>query len=389
MKHPVKLLVGITSMLVLLTGTSTVLHAQGNIPPVVTVDTVTEVAESGSRKYMGRIEAIENVSLIARVSGFLEKINFKEGDLVKKGDLLFEIEDTTYVAAVKAAEAQLKQAQAELEYAIKNYDRQSSLSTSKIVSESTMEDAVRTKALAEASVLEKEAALIDAQNNLSYTKIYAPISGRIGKSTYSVGNYVTPESSALAKIVQEAPIYVTFAITEPDFDKMFGNAENMKKEAVIRLKTADRQYYSSKDAAGNDESLGKVTLVDNTVDSSTGTIFVWATFPNSEDKLLPGGLVDVFISKKTKKALPAIPITAVMIDSTGKYVYVVGKDNVVERRNIETEEIVGGIYLIRSGLSLGETVIIDGTHKTRPGATVVPVPANAQNAKTNQVQADK
>ena len=213
---------------------------------------------------------------------------------------------------------------------------------------------------------------------MSYTKIYAPIDGRIGKSTYTVGNYITPGSKALADIVQDAPVYVMFSISEPDFLRLFGSAEKMKKEGIVRLRTADRKDYQDT-GDGKDTSIGKVTLVDNTVDSATGTLKIWVTFANRNLKLIPGGLVDVYISRKSSCNYASVPAAAVMQDKSGNYVYLVNSSNVVERREVETAGLIGDTYLIQSGLNIGDTVIVDGIHKTRPAATVVPVSRETSN----------
>lgn len=340
--------------------------AQAQMPRVV-VGPVTTIKESGMKKYVGAVQAIEDVTLYARVSGFLEKINFREGEMVKKGDLLFKIEDDTYAAKFKAAEAKLKQVDAELKFAESNYRRQTDLAKNKVIATKELEDAERKINFVRAQHAEAQFNLTEAKTNLSYANIAAPVSGRIGKSAFTIGNYLTLSSGALATIVQTAPIYVSFAISEQDMVALFKNAEGMKKNAVIRVRTAERNVYGE---------TGRVTLVDNRVESGTGTVKVWATFDNKDNGLLPGALVDVIITKAEETEVPAVPATAVVTTGEGHVVYVVGPGNVVIPRPVKLGELVGNTQGIAMGLRPGEPVIVDGVHKVRPGAPIVPCAAD-------------
>ena len=186
----------------------------------------------------------------------------KEGDIVKKGDLLFELEDTTYRAKEQAAKAKVDQIKAELEYAKINYDRQSGLYKTNAVAKNAFDEADKLYKTTKAQLAEAEATWLDARNDLSYTKVYAPISGRIGKVTYTQGNYVTPSSEKLADIVQVDPIYASFAISERDFRSMFdSDVATMKKTADIRLVLADDTLYPSQ---------GTVAFIDNKIDRRRG-----------------------------------------------------------------------------------------------------------------------
>lgn len=346
--------------------------ARPQLPPVnVTVAKSVELEETGMRRYIGMIEAIEDVSIIARISGFIEKIAFKEGEIIKKGDLLFELEDTTYQAQVKSSEAKVDQLKAELTYAQSNFERQEGLERNNIVSRDTLEDAERLLNFRKAGLAEAEATLVDAKNNLSYTKIYSPITGKVGKATYTLGNYVTLSSSPLADIVKIAPIYVRFAISENDYLSLFGNAETIKNEAVVRVQTADKKIYNE---------VGKITLVDNKIDTSTGTIMVWATFENADFKLNPGGLVTAFLTKKTGEKKTAVRISALQTDLDGNFLYVVDSENKANIRRVTPGEVLNNMQIISKGLEPGEMVVVDGTHKiVIPGRTIIPVPEENAN----------
>ncbi|MBS1370779.1 MAG: efflux RND transporter periplasmic adaptor subunit [Lentisphaeria bacterium] len=332
-------------------------------PPVVPVEKVESISESAGKKYVGHLEAIEEVEIRARISGNIDSIKFREGDLVKKGELLFELEDTTYRSKVQAARAQVDQIKAELKYAEDNFNRQRTLRESSAVSQSTMDEAQRLYSLNKAKLQEAEATLLDAENNLSYCRIYAPITGRIGRVTYTQGNYVTPQSEKLADIVQSSPIYVNFAISERDFLSLFGSSDTLKKTGNIRLTLSDGTLY---------KHPGQVAFIDNKVDLGTNTLTIWATFDNSEGQLIPGGFVTVVLSRKAAKPYPAVKLSAVMTGADGNFIYVVDKENKVVRRKVETGPLVGAMQLLYSGAEPGETVIVGGTNKTAPGRTVEP-----------------
>lgn len=328
--------------------------------PVVSVSKATGVESNAAREFIGLLEALEEVDLQARISGLVEKNSFSEGGLVKAGDLLIEIEDTTYVAQVEQARAALAQAEAELEYAEKIYTRNKQLVATKAISDSVMDESVRNVATGKAKVAAAKATLLDAENNLSYTKVYAPISGRIGKAAYTPGNYVSLSSEPLASIVRVDKVYVKFSISERDFLK-FGTREGLRERAQMKVTLADGQVY---------EEPGVVEFIDNKVDPATGTVSIWAVFENKAGKLTPGGYVTIALSEKNTEPAVGIPQTAVLIDRKGAYVYVLGDENKAIRRGIETGDVVGNLMTVKSGLKLGEVVISDGTHKVIPGAPV-------------------
>lgn len=344
---------------------SMVLHAQGmqGPPPAVAVAKTVMVNEQGTKQYIGKLVSTHSVDLKARVSGYLVDVYSKEGDMVKAGDLVMQIEDTLYVAKVKSAEAKVKQKNAELEYARSNYARQQELAG--ISAKSEMDEASRLLKLREAELAECEAALAEAKTNLSYTRIVSPITGRFGKATYSPGNYVTTSSDALGSISKISPIYVKVAISEPDYIRMFGTPDRILKDAVIRIRTADRKMF---------DEVGHVKLADNKIDPKTGTLMLWCVFENKSGRLIPGGVVDAFISRKVTEKYPAIQVSAIMQSKQGPYVYVLDGENKVQVRPVVTGGIVGSRQIIVKGLKEGETVIVDGTHKAMPGQAVTPVP---------------
>ena len=333
-------------------------------PELVSVSKVKMVDSVVRKRYVGSLEASLDISLVPRVSGIIEKKLFENGDLVKKGQLLFKLEDTTYRAQVDSARAKVAQCEAEFQFASANLKRISTLRKQNAVSESSFDEAVRLEGTSKAALASAKAALIDAENNLSYTKITSPIDGRVGKAVLSDFNYVTPSTGRLVTVVSLEPIYLNFSISARDYFKYFGSQESIRKNAEITFELADGSKYS--------EKAFHILLPENRVDKDTDTIHIRGYFRNPDLKLIPDSLVSAFISCKGER-MAAVAPTAVLSDGKNIYVLVVGKDNVVSRRNVKLGELNNGMQLIASGLAEDEIIIVDGTHKARPGAKVNPV----------------
>lgn len=342
-------------------------------PPLVVVEPVQLVKSSAVREYIGNVEAVEEVDIQPRISGYITEIKFKEGSLVKKDDLLFTIEDTTYKAKVMAAKAALAQAEAELQYAESHYQRQKLLAEKNAVSKSTLEDAERLVKFGRAKCEQKKAELLDAENELSYTKIAAPITGRIGEVKHTRGNYVSLSSSPLVKIVSVDPILVKFSLSERVYQNLFKMFKEKDDPISVTIKLPNGDIYPEK---------GKIAFIDNVVDNETGTISVWVEFKNSDMTLIPGGYVCALVSESVKNPLPGVKSSGVITDNAGSFVYVLGPDNMPIRREVKLGEIIGNFYTITSGLKVGETVIVDGTHKVIPGVPVKPSSPEPQETDT-------
>ena len=330
--------------------------------PSVRVEKVTELSQTEPKTYVGTVAASETVDIVARINGVMWKSAFKEGSLVKKGDLLFQIEDTIYRENVAIARATIKQTQAELDYATREKERYSQLYQTNATAQTTYENALRSYRVYAGKLDEANADLVLAENDLSYTKIYAPLTGRIGRNIYSEGNYITPEKGTLATIVQFDPINIRFAMSEADFFKHSRNGQ-LSSEG-LEIVRADNQPYKGKI---------KVDFIDNQIDTKTGTIMIQLVGENPDMALIPGGYVMVKFSEKFDKPLPAVSVTALMTDGQHHYVYVVGPENKIERRNIVIGPQVKDRQIVQSGLKTGETVVGGGINKTRPGETVNPV----------------
>ncbi len=334
--------------------------------PAVRVEKATELDRTESKIYVGTVAASETVDIVARINGVMWKSAFKEGSFVKKGELLFQIEDTIYKENVNAAKATLKQNLAELTYAAKEKARYEKLYKSSATAQTTYENAVRSYQVYEGKAEEAKANLVLAENNLSYTKILSPLTGRIGRNVYSEGNYITPEKGTLATIVQFDPIKIKFSMSEADFFKHSRNGQ--LSSSGMEIVRADNKPYKGKI---------KVDFIDNQIDTKTGTLMIQLEGENPGMDLIPGGYVMVKFCEILEKPLPAVSVTALMTDGKKHYLYIVGPENKVERRNVVIGPQVLDRQIIASGLKTGETVIVGGIHKTKPGDTVNPVMTTA------------
>lgn len=333
-------------------------------PPAVGVVAVAQKDVASTFDFTGRVEAIDTVDLRARVEGFLEQRNFEEGSEVKKGQLLFVIEQAPYKAQVDQVEASIAKAQAALDFAQIQEKRYADLVKRQAVPQQRLDEVNNQLAQARADLLNQQASLEEAKLNLSYTEITAPISGKIGRSIYSVGNLVQPASGTLATLVSQDPIYVTFPVSARqllDVQKEEQSSQANGERFDIKLKLPDGTMYPE---------VGKVDFVNVQVDQSTDTITVRATFQNAKRLLVDGMLVGVVV--QAAKATPSlvIPQAAMLVDQVGPYVLVVDKDNKVEQRRIEMGPSEGADTVVTKGLQKGDRVIVDGIQKVRPGMVV-------------------
>jgi len=334
-------------------------------PPLVTVAAATLQDVNPAAEYVGHIEAIQAVDVRARVEGFLEQVNFKEGDFVQAGAVLYLIEQAPYKAKVAADKARLAQVEAELERANRHLVRLRTARPESIRA-TDMDDAVAAQLRAQAQLSEAQATLTRSELDLGYTTIKAPISGRLGRTAFTKGNLVNQSSGPLARIVQLDPIRVVYSISQNDLTAiqmaLKDSSQNNKDPILIpRIQLSSEEIY---------EPAGQVDFVNNQVDASTGTIAVWAVFDNHDGLLLPGQYVTVLVRQSKPKMLPVIPQSAIQEDREGRYVLVVDENNRVLQRRVKTGPVVGTMWAIESGLTAEEKVIVEGVQKVRPGMVV-------------------
>ena len=334
-------------------------------PPLVTVAAATLEDVNPAAEYVGHVEAIQAVEIRARVEGFLEQVNFKEGDFVQAGEVLYLIEQAPYKAKVAADKARLAQAEAELERVNRHLKRLQAARPESIRA-TDMDDAVAAQLRAQAQLAEARATLTRSELDLGYTTIKAPISGRLGRTAFTKGNLVNQASGPLARIVQLDPIRAVYSISQNDLTAiqtaLKDSSQNNNDPILIpRIKLPNEKIY---------DPPGQVDFVNNQVDSSTGTIAVWAVFDNHDGLLLPGQYVTVLVRQSKAKMLPVIPQSAIQEDREGRYVLVVDGDNRVLQRRVKTGPVVGVMWAIESGLAAEEKVIVEGVQKVRPGMVV-------------------
>jgi RND family efflux transporter MFP subunit len=350
--------------------------SDGSPPPLVTVAPVVLQDVNPPEEYVGHMEAIQSVELQARVEGFLEHINFKEGSFVHAGDLLYVIEQAPYQANVKADKARVEELQAMLTKARQYLERVRTVRSGG-VSASDIDNAVAEELRAKAQLEEARATLERSELNLGYTTIRAPISGRIGRTAYTAGNLVGPTSGQLARIVQIDPIRVVYSISENDMAAI----QMALKDAAQRTKNPVLVPRIRLSTGSTYQIAGQLDFVNNEVDAATGTIAVWAVFDNPDGLLLPGQYVTVLVTRSKPKLMPVVPQSAVLEDHEGRYVLVVEDQNRVNIRRIKSGPVVGTNWAIESGLTVGEIVIVEGTQKAQPGQIVKTVTAKEQNGR--------
>ena len=336
----------------------------GDTKPVVGAMQVGQRDANIPERYIGHVEAVESIDLKARVDGYLEQVNFSEGSRVKKGQVLYVIEQGPYRAEVAAAQAGVAAAEADLFKASTKLKRLRSADAGSIP-QTDLDDATADFKLAEAGVLETKARLQLAEIDLGYTTITSPMDGRIGKSFFKRGDLISPSSGSLAEVVSIDPVRVLFSINERQGEILRQAARDAASKGdaklMIRIFTADGIEYPHP---------GRVEFMDNKMDSSTGTIAIWAQFPNPDGNLVPGEYVDVALKPAEPRMELTIPQAALQRDKDGAFVLVVDKNSKIKKRQIRSGATIGKQIFVTSGLERGEQVVFEGIQKVIPGAEV-------------------
>lgn len=332
-------------------------------PPAVGVQKATLTEVTPSVEFVGRVQAVDQVDIRARVQGFLTERLFEEGADVTAGDLLFRIEPERYQAAVAQAEAAVASAQAKQLNTAAQLARGQQLLKNKNIAQAQVDILAAEDAMAKAAILEAEAALRDARINLGYTEIRAPIAGRIGASAFTTGALVGPDSGPLATIVSQDPIDVTFPISQRQILEVrkAGGDGDVRDKVDVRVRLADGTLHKDK---------GVIDFADIRVDPGTDTLLIRARLPNSGRVLIPGQFATVVVeSRETQQAI-VIPQSALLIDQAGTYVLIVDGEGKAQVRRVATGAPQGSGIEIKNGLEVGETVIVEGVQRVRPGAPV-------------------
>jgi len=350
----------------------------------VAVATVEPRSVTLSREYSGRLEAVERVEVRSRVAGAIQSVHFREGALVKEGDLLVTIDQAPYKAAVAQAEAVVAAAEARVELTKLELERGRKLAASRTVSQSDLDQRLSAYHQAEADLRSAQAALQSARLDLEHTEIRAPVAGRIGALEITVGNLVAAGagSPVLTRLVSVDPIYASFSI-----DEEFVTQALAELPATGNGTPAIEQIPVEVSTDGGAPIRGHLQLVDNEVDAASGTVRVRAVIDNPDGRLLPGQFVRVRVGEPKPEEELMISDRAIGTDQDKKFVLVVGADNTVGYREVKLGASAEGMRIIESGLEPGERIVVNGLQRVRPGALVAPQIADAEPA-TEQALAD-
>ncbi|MCL8380967.1 efflux RND transporter periplasmic adaptor subunit [Xanthobacter aminoxidans] len=348
-------------------------------PPQVTVASPTSANVTDTDEYVGRFVAIDEVNVRARVSGYLDKIGFTDGQMVKEGDVLFTIDQRPFKIAVDQAQANLAQAKANLDFTKADLERARTLledKTSNAISKQAFDQRTQAERTAAAIVQSQEAQVRSAQLDLGFTEVKAPVSGQIGDRRVSVGNYVTGGTGAtptlLAVIVSTDPIRFEFTIDEASLLRLTRRkgGTDFKGEPVF-LKLIDDKDFVHK---------GKLDFLNNVVDRETGTIRGRAVFDNKDGLFRPGMFARLRLQSSDPYQALVVPDVAIGTEQVKKFVYVVGTENKVSQKFVTLGPLQGDMRVIREGLSPDDKVVVNGLMRVRPGVTVTPQVAGAAPA---------
>jgi len=355
-------------------------------PPAAQVTVAKPVKKlvSDYDEYVGRFLAVDFVEVRARVSGYLDSIHFVDGQMVKAGDQLFTIDRRPFQAALEQSKASVVQAQANLAFAVSDLERGESLIRGTTITQQTLDQRIQTKRVAEATVTAQEAATRQAELDLEFTQLAAPISGRIGDRRVSIGNLVTGGTTGtttlLATIVSVDPIRFEFTMDEASYLRYLRAASAGQANSVDRgmrlptkLKLIDEKDFVHE---------GRIDFVDNAIDRSSGTIRGRAVFSNPDGQLTPGMFGRIRISASPPAEALLVPDSAVGTEQVRKFVYAVGSDNVAKPKYVTLGPVVDGLRVITAGLNPDDLVIVNGLMRIRPGAKVAPQQATADASGT-------
>jgi len=349
-------------------------------PPPVTVSRPAQQPVTDYLYLTGNTQAVDQVQLDARIEGFLTSIHFKDGDYVKKGDLLFLIEPDIYKAKVQQAEGQLAAAQAQLLRASQEYDRQLSLLKQNATAKSEVEKWKAERDAAEANIVEAKAGLELSRINLGYTRVAAPFDGRMDRHLVTPGNLVgAGKPTALANITRMDPIYAYFTLNERDLMRLMGRAS---EKGQTPYKGRALPVFAG--ITGEEDYLleGRFDFASTGLDPNTGTILLRAVFNNPPSSsgvhnLVPGMFLRLRLPIDVREKALLVSERALGVDQGGRYLLVVNDKDIVEQRPVKVGAVVNGMRVIEEGLKADDWVVVSGIQRARPGAKVTPVKEGA------------
>jgi membrane fusion protein, multidrug efflux system len=356
--------------------------AHGLPAPEVTVSKPEQKQVVNWNEFTGRTAAVKLVNVTPRVSGYIVGIPFKEGDIVRKGDLLFQIDPRPYQDAYEQTVGQLQQAQANKQLQDATFARQQRLRETGVIAKEDYDTALSNKNQAAAQVISTQAALNSAQLNLEFTHVTSPIDGRVSRQLVNIGNLVQADSTQLTTIVSIDPIYVYFSMDE---------LAALRYQRFVREgKLASSQdgkvpvYLQLQDETGFPHE-GTIVFSDNSFDSSTGTLLIRGSFPNTDGFLTPGNFVRVRVASSPKYDALLVADRAIGSDQDQSFVYVVDPKNIARLRHITTGQLADGLRVVKSGLQPDDVVIINGIIKVRPDSSVRPQQGAMEQFSSNEI----
>ena len=332
--------------------------------------------------FSGRMEAVQRVEVRPRVAGALQAVHFKEGALVKQGDLLVTVDPAPYAAEVDRAEAQVAAAQARVSYTRSELDRSTRLLQESAIAQREHDERQNAHREADANLRAAQAALQTARLNLSYTQVRAPVAGRVGRIEVTVGNLVSAGAGApvLTSLVSVSPIYASFDTDEQIVVKALQDLGSGAKGQSARQLLARIPVQMGTGTSGGTPYTGHLQLIDNQVDAKSGTVRVRAVFDNADGALIPGQFARIRMGQARNTQAVLINERAVGTDQSKKFVMVVAEGNKAEYREVTLGAPVDGLRVVTSGLKAGETIVVNGLQRVRPGAVLAPqaVPMTAK-----------
>jgi multidrug efflux system membrane fusion protein len=348
--------------------------------PTVDVATVVEQRITEWDNFTGRLQAPETVALVPRVSGYLTQVLFAEGQLVKKGDVLFQIDDRAFQAEVKRLQAELIAAKSNQQLAKNDFARAEKLRSQKAIAEELLDARRARMEQSSAQVAAVSAALDKAQLDLSHSRVTAPISGRISNALITSGNFVHAGQSQLTSIVSTEKIYAYFDADEQTYLKYVAlaakgeRADSREQSPVLMALSSDNDYRFA----------GELDFLDNSINPQTGTIRARAVFDNKDNLLIPGLFANIKLTGSASYSGILIDDKAVGTDLNNKFVLVLDDKQQLQYRAVTLGEKVGGLRIIKQGLKANETIVVNGLQRVRPTMQITPNPVAMTSAETLQ-----
>lgn len=363
------MLTAIAAVVLSACGEQTAQQGPGPSAPKVDVAQVLHERVTEWDEFTGRLQAPESVTLVPRVSGYIESVNFKEGALVKKGEVLFRIDPSVFEVEVARLKADLASALSAEQLATNDLERARKLFAQKAVSAELLDTRESNKRQTTAAVASVKAALLRAELDLDYTQVRAPIDGRVSYANVTTGNYVTAGQSVLTSLVSTASMYAYFDVDEQTYLKYVKLTAEKKRNDP---RAGDNPVYMALADERDYQHIGMVDFVDNAMDKQTGTIRVRATFDNEDNSLLPGLFARLRTAGSGAYEGILIDDKAVGTDLNNKFVLVVGTDGLVEYRGVTLGEKVQGLRIVTQGLEAEDKIVVNGMQRVRPKMQIEP-----------------